>query len=137
MGFSCDWLKVIKEATFPYSGILGQRQDWVRDCIVLMGRSLLPNPLRPFQIYCAPPNLGITRTRICRLNFAQRPIFLGLRFLNEPEISDSDPQLKVPPGGLVLRIYTSWKILSWIWSREPWISRRAHYSETTEADNTI
>ena len=29
---------------------------------VLMGWSLLPNALRPFQIYCAPPNLGITRT---------------------------------------------------------------------------
>ena len=24
--------------------------------------SLLPNALRPFKIYCAPPNLGITRT---------------------------------------------------------------------------
>jgi hypothetical protein len=30
-------------------------------CIVLMGWSLLPNALRPFQIYCAPPNLGITK----------------------------------------------------------------------------
>ena len=29
---------------------------------VLMGWSLLPNALRPFQIYWAPPNLGITRT---------------------------------------------------------------------------
>ena len=45
-------------------------------CIVLMGWSLLPNALRPFKIYCALPNLGITRTRIWRLNFAQRPIFL-------------------------------------------------------------
>ena len=34
---------------------------------VLMGWSLLPNALRNFQIYCAPPNLGI-RTWICRLN---------------------------------------------------------------------
>ena len=31
-------------------------------CIVLKGWLLLPNALRPFQIYCAPPNLGITRT---------------------------------------------------------------------------
>ena len=62
-----------------------------------------------FKIYCAPPNLGITRTLICRLNFAQRPIFLGLRFFIEPEISDSGPHLEVPPGGLVLRIFTSWK----------------------------
>ena len=29
---------------------------------VLMGWSLLPNALRPFKIYCDPPNLGITRT---------------------------------------------------------------------------
>ena len=62
-----------------------------------------------FKIYCALPNLGITRTWICRLNFAQRPIFSGLRFFNELEISDSGPQLKVPTEGLVLRIFTSWK----------------------------
>ena len=32
----------------------------------------------------------------------------GLRFFNEPEISQTrDPQLKVPPGGLVLRIFTT------------------------------
>ena len=33
-------------------------------CIVfyLMGWSLLSNALRPFKIYFAPPNLGITRT---------------------------------------------------------------------------
>ena len=35
-------------------------------CIVLMGWSLLRNALRPFKIYCAPPNLGI-RTWICRI----------------------------------------------------------------------
>ena len=61
------------------------------------------------KIYCAPPNLGIARTWICWLNFAQRPIFSGLRFFNEPEISDSGPLALVPPGGLVLRIFTSWK----------------------------
>ena len=44
-----------------------------------------------FKIYCAPTNLGITRTSICRLNFAQRPIFPGLRFFKEPEKSDSGP----------------------------------------------
>ena len=57
----------------------------------LMGWSLLPNTLRPFKIYCAPPNLGITRTWILRLNFAQRPIFSSLSFFNEHEISDSGP----------------------------------------------
>ena len=41
--------------------------------------------------YCAPPNLGITRTWIYRLNFAQRRIFSVLRFFKEPEISDSGP----------------------------------------------
>ena len=50
-----------------------------------------------FKIYCVPPNLGITRTWICRLNFAQRPIVSGLRLFNEPEISDSGPPA---PGGL-------------------------------------
>ena len=48
-----------------------------------------------FKIYCASPNLGITRTWKCRLNFAQRPIFSGFRFFNEPEISDSGHQLTV------------------------------------------
>ena len=91
-----------------------------------MGWSLLPNALRPFKIYCAPLNLGITRTWICRLNFAHRPILSRLRLFNELEISDSGPQLKVPPGGLVLRIFASWKKsidLSRVWTRE-----------TTEAD---
>ena len=55
------------------------------------------------KINCAPSNLGI-RTWMCRLNFAQRPIISGLRFFNEPEISDSGPL-----EGLVLRIYTSWQ----------------------------
>ena len=66
-----------------------------------MGWSLLPNALRPFKIYCAPPNLGITRTWMCWLNFAQRPIFSGLRFFNEPKISDSgSPSLKSLPEDL-------------------------------------
>ena len=73
-------------------------------CIVLHWRDghCCPMHCDLFQIYCAPPNLDITRTWICRLNFAQRPIFSDLRFFNEPEISDS--------GGLGLRILTSWNI---------------------------
>ena len=56
-------------------------------CIVLMGLSLLPIALRPFfKIYGTPPNLGITRTWIFQLSFAQRPIISGLRFFNESEI---------------------------------------------------
>ena len=102
-------------------------------CIVLKGWSLLPNALRPFEIHCALPNLGI-RTWVCRLNFAQWPIFSGLKFFNEPEISLGSPQLKVPLGGLVLRIFTFWKNssdLSRVWTCEPWNSRRARYPETT------
>jgi hypothetical protein len=33
--------------------------------------------------------------------------FSGLRFFKEPEISDSGPQPKVSPVGLVLRTFTS------------------------------
>jgi hypothetical protein len=44
--------------------------------------------LQPFWDLLCPLNLD-TRTWICQLNFAQRPIFSGLRFFNEPEISDS------------------------------------------------
>ena len=54
--------------------------------LFLMGWSLLPNALQPCKLYCGPPNFGI-RTLICRLNFAQRPIFSGLRFFKESEIS--------------------------------------------------
>ena len=73
---------------------------------VLMGWSLLPNALRHFQIYCASPNLGITRTWIFRLNFAKRPIFSGLRFFNEPDISDSGPQPGLNPRTFYLEAIT-------------------------------
>ena len=63
-----------------------------------------------FEIYCAPPNLGITRTWKCRLNFAQRPIFQAWGSLTSLKSQTTrDPQLKVPPRGLVLRMFTSWK----------------------------
>ena len=60
-------------------------------CIVLYWRGghCCPMHCDLFKIYCALRNLGITRTWICRLNFAQRPIFWDMRFFNEPEISDS------------------------------------------------
>ena len=101
-------------------------------CIVLMGWSLLSNALQPFQIYCAPTNLDITRTWIFRLNFAQGPIFSGLKFFNEPETSDSGPSRRT----CAQEFYLLKKSidLSRVWTREPWISRRAHYPETTEAD---
>ena len=41
-----------------------------------------------FQDLLCNVNLGI-RTWIFRLNFAQMPIFSGLRFFKEPEISES------------------------------------------------
>ena len=107
--------------------------------IVLMGWSLLPKAMHAtfFRIYCAPLNFGI-RTWICRLHFAQRPIFSGFRFFNEPEISDLGPPDLSPPGGPVLRIFMSWKIhrSQLGWTCKPWISRRAHYPKTTEADWT-
>ena len=48
-----------------------------------------------FQHLLCSPNLG-TRTWIWRLNFAQRPIFSGLRFFNKPEISHSGPPAYSP-----------------------------------------
>ena len=77
--------------------------------LYLMGLSLLPNAPRPFKIYCAPPNLGITRTWICRLHFGQKPIFQAWGSLMNLKSQTRDPQLKVPNGGLVLRIFTTWK----------------------------
>ena len=66
-----------------------------RDCFWWSGHCC-PMHCDRFRIYCAPPNLGITRTWICRLHFTHKPIFSGLRFFNEPEISDSGPPLRYP-----------------------------------------
>ena len=54
----------------------------INNCIVfvLMGWSFLPNVLRPFKIYCAPPNLGI-RTWICRSNFCSEAYIFRLELL--------------------------------------------------------
>ena len=79
---------------------------WLLYCIE--GLVIAAQCTATFQICCAPPNLGI-RTWICRLNFAQRPIFQALGSLTSLKSQTRDPQLKVHPGGLVLRILTSWK----------------------------
>ena len=61
------------------------------------------------KIYYALPILGITRMWICRLNYAQRPFFQAWGSLTTLKSQTRDPQFKVPPGALVLRIFTSWK----------------------------
>ena len=71
--------------------------------------SLLPNALRPFKIYCAPSNLGI-RTWICRLNLLRGLFFQAWGSLTSLKSQTRYPQVKVPPGGLVLKIFTSWKV---------------------------
>ena len=88
-----------------------------------------------FKIHCAPPNLGITRTWICRLNFAQRPIFQAWGSLKSLKSQTRDLQLKVPPGGFVLRIFTSWKNPSTSAGFEP--ANLGYRGETTEADIKI
>ena len=109
------------------------------DCIILYsfwwGFHCCPIHCDLFKIYCAPPNLGIARTWICRLNFAQRPIFSGLRFFNEPEISDLGSPASSPFWRACAQdFYVKKSIdLSWIWTCEPWILRWARYPETTEA----
>ena len=87
--------KVPPQAYSSINKILGMSYEILPHyCIVLIRWSLL----RPFQIYCAPPNLDIS-TWICRFNFAQRPIFSGLRFFNESEILDSGPRAWSPSRG--------------------------------------
>ena len=66
---------------------------------------IVANALWPFQIYCAPQNLGITRTWICRLNFAQRPFFQAWGSSTSLKSQTWDPQLQVSPVGLVLTVY--------------------------------
>jgi hypothetical protein len=36
------------------------------------------------------PRIWVLGREYAELNFSQRPIFSGLRFFNEPEISDSE-----------------------------------------------
>ena len=43
------------------------------------------------------------------INFSQRPIFQAWGSLTSLKSQTRDPDPKVPPGGLVLRIFTSWK----------------------------
>ena len=78
-------------------------------CIVFMGWSLLPYALWPFHTYCTPPNLGIARTCMCRLILLRGIFFQAWRSLTSLKFQTREPQLKVNPGGLVLRIFTSWK----------------------------
>ena len=92
----------------------------------------------PFQIYCASPNLGIIRTWICQLNFAQRLIFPGLRFFNEPVISDSGLPAWSPSQRTCAQDFYILKKsidLCRVWTREPWISRQARYPKTTNTDS--
>ena len=58
---------------------------------VVMGWSLLPNELRSFQDLCVPLNLDMTRTWICRLNFAQRPTFQAWGSLTSLKSQTRDP----------------------------------------------
>ena len=104
--------------------------------IVLMGWSLLPNALRPFQIYFAPPNLGI-RTWVMPIKFCSGAYFFRLEVLKRAwNLRRGTLSLKPLPEDLCLGFLRPDKSidLSRIWTREPWISRRARYPETTEAD---
>ena len=67
------------------------------------------------------------------IKYAQRPIFSGLRFYNESEISDSGPPAESPSRRdfYVLKKPID---LSRVWNSESWISMRARYPETSEAD---
>ena len=60
-------------------------------CIVLKGWSLLPNAVRPFS------------------DLLWSPEFRYWGSLPSLKSQTPDPQLKVLPGGLVLRIFTSWE----------------------------
>ena len=100
---ACDRAWILTVKLFQINFI---SNPWI--VLYSIGWSLLPNALRPFWDPLCSPNLGI-RTWTCRLNFAQRPIFQDWDSLTSLKSQIQDPQPKVPPGGLVLRIFTSWK----------------------------
>ena len=81
--------------------------------------------------------LFVLRTWICRLNFAQSPIISGLKFFNELQISQSGPPAWSPSRRTCSHDFYDLKKsidLRRVSTREPWISRRARYSGTTDAD---
>ena len=102
---------VYKDEEYPHLQVFYRTLISIYISIVLYWRDghCCPMHCDLFKIYCAHQNLGITRTWICRLNFAQRPVFQARGCLTSLKSQTRDPQLKVPPGGLVLRIFTSWK----------------------------
>ena len=81
---------------------------------------------------CTPPFSDL----LCSSEFCSETYFQAWGSLTGLKSQTRDPQLKVPPGGLVLRIFTSWKNPSTSAGFEPanLISRRARYPEITEAD---
>ena len=54
-----------------------------------------------FEIYCAPPNLGITRTWIRRLNFAHIKFFQAWGSLTSLKSQTQDSRLEVSPKGFL------------------------------------
>ena len=61
------------------------------------------------------------------------PIKFCLRFFNEPEILDSGPTAWSPSQRTCAEeFYVLEKFidLSWVWTLDPWISRRARYPQT-------
>ena len=70
---------------------------------------------------------------ICRLSFAQKSIFSGFKFFNKPETSDSGPMAYSPSRRICVQDFYVLKIsicINWVWTCEPWISRKARYLKT-------
>ena len=83
-------------------------------CTALKGWSLLPNALRHFQDLLWPLNLGITRTWIYRLNFAQGPIFFQIwSSLTSLKSQTWNPSLKSLPEDCAQDFYVLKKKIHW------------------------
>ena len=79
-----------------------------QESIVLMGWSLLPNALRPFWDILCSPEFRYWEVNM-PIKFCSEDYFQAWGSLTSLKCQTRDSQLKVPPGGLVLRIFTSWK----------------------------
>ena len=82
--------------------------------------------------------MAVPQDVITPIKFCLETYFSGLRSFNEAEIPDSEPpSLKSLPENLCSEFLRPWKKsinLNRVWTREPWISRRARYPDTSEAD---
>ena len=83
-----------------------------------------------WDLLCSPNLRWVLGREYADYSLLRGLVFQAWGSLTSLKSQTRNPQLKVPPGGLVLRIFTSWKKyidLSRVRTREPSITRRGEH----------